>query len=399
MLAEIFLTITFGIIAGIIAGLLPGIHPNLIAVLALSASPLLLNYFSPLSLSLFIVSMAITNAFISTIPSIFLGAPDPSTAVSILPGHKLLLEGRGFEAVVLITVGSLCSLILALALTPILILFSQSLYEAINPYISYILIISCIILILKERKSRLFALITFLLSGALGIATLNLPVKEPLFPLFSGLFGISSLLLSLKSETDIPPQSITTPDIKFGKGLAAIFLSVIAGCICSFLPGIGPSQAATLSSSLTKKLKGKYFMMIVGGLNTVNIVISFIALYTINKSRSGAVVAVSKLLDSFGLKELLLFLATTLLVAGISTILTLKLSKISSSLVEKINYTTLCLTTMIFITGLVIILSSWLGLLILITSTALGILPQLTGTNRNHLMGCLLLPVILFFTL
>jgi len=39
-------------------------------------------------------------------PSIFLGAPEADTALAVLPGHALLMEGRGEEAVRLSAIGS-----------------------------------------------------------------------------------------------------------------------------------------------------------------------------------------------------------------------------------------------------------------------------------------------------
>lgn len=58
-------------------------------------------------------------------------------------------------------------------------------------------------------KRRFYAIIVFMLSGLLGIITLNrplLPSSFMLFPIFSGLFGISTLLFSLKSREKIPKQ-------------------------------------------------------------------------------------------------------------------------------------------------------------------------------------------------
>ena len=399
MLLEISLAIVAGILAGVFAGLLPGIHPNLIAVLVSSSSIFLLNYMQSLTLAIFITSLAISNVFISIIPSIFLGAPDAETALSILPGHKMLLQGRGYEAIAISTIGALAGIILAIVSTPLIILLTKFLYSITSSIIGYILIIICIWLILKDNHSKLFALILFILSGCLGLAALNSIAKEPLFPLLSGLFGTSSLLLSLKSKTTIPFQEITYPIIKKSKGILTIILASLAGCIACILPGLGTSQIAALSSSFTRKIKGKYFLLMLGALNSVNIVVSFIALYAINRSRNGAVLAISRIIDKIGQKELILFLASTLVVAGISTILTLKISKVFSKIIEKINYEKLCIFTLLFITVLVFLISSWFGILILAVSTALGILPQLKGTNRNHLMGCLLVPIILFFIL
>ena len=120
MLIEIILVILIGILAGIFTGLIPGIHINLIALLILSSAPALLSVTSPLMISIFIISMSITHTFLDTIPSVFLGAPESSTALSVLPGHKLLLQGKGYEAVMLTLIGSFLALILAICLAPLI---------------------------------------------------------------------------------------------------------------------------------------------------------------------------------------------------------------------------------------------------------------------------------------
>ena len=65
----------------------------------------------------------------------------------------------------------------------------------------------------------------------------------------------------------------------------------------------------------------------------------------------------------------------------------------------KINYQKVVISIIILIMVMTYILSNWLGLLILIVSTAVGLIPPLKGIGRNHLMGCLIVPVILFFLL
>jgi len=48
---------------------------------------------------------------------------------------------------------------------------------------------------------------------------------------------------------------------------------------------------------------------------------------------------------------------------------------------------------------LAFLLTGPIGVLILLTSTAVGVIAPLAGTNRSHAMGCLILPVILYFLL
>ncbi len=101
-LLELFVVSFLGIVVGIITGLAPGVHINLISVLLFSVSPFLLGYTSALHLAIFIVAVAVTHAFLDALPSIFLGAPEEATALAVLPGHRMLLEGKGYEAVFLI---------------------------------------------------------------------------------------------------------------------------------------------------------------------------------------------------------------------------------------------------------------------------------------------------------
>ena len=113
--------ILLGVLAGIFTGLIPGIHVNLVALLVLSFSPLLLQHFPPINLAVFIICLAITHSFVDPIPSVYLGAPDEAQALNALPGHRLLNQGIGHNAIVYTLIGSLGCLILGLILFPIFI--------------------------------------------------------------------------------------------------------------------------------------------------------------------------------------------------------------------------------------------------------------------------------------
>ena len=123
MFYDIILAILIGCLAGTITGLIPGIHVNLISMLLISVSGYLLGFTNPMVLAVFIIAMAITHTFLDSIPSIFLGAPDADMALGVLPGHRLLMEGKGYEAVKLTVIGSLLALIVTLLLIPFMIPF------------------------------------------------------------------------------------------------------------------------------------------------------------------------------------------------------------------------------------------------------------------------------------
>ena len=69
-----------------------------------------------------------------------------------------------------------------------------------------------VFMILKEIgfRKKSWAFYLFLLSGVLGLLVLNMPnLRQPLFPLLSGLFGTSTLVLSLNQNVKIPKQTVS----------------------------------------------------------------------------------------------------------------------------------------------------------------------------------------------
>ncbi len=402
MIYELIIAIIFGVFCGIITGLIPGIHINLISLLLLSLSPILLNYTNPIILSVFIISMSTTHSFLDFIPSVFLGAPDADTALSILPGHKLLLEGKAFEAIKLTVIGSLGALILAIVMIPITITIFPLIYLRLKDYIGYLLIFIMLFMILKDKK-RKWNFVVFLLSGVLGLIVLNMPnLNNPLFAMLSGLFGVSMLVISIKDKVNIPEQSFEENIIVDKKTtFKALLASTLAGSLTGFFPGLGAAQGAVIAQQFTKEVGDYGFMILVGGINTVNFVLSLITLYTIDKARNGAVIVVSELIESIGLNRviLMIFICSALITGGIATFLALKITKIFAKIIVKVNYQILILSILSLIIGLTFYFSSWIGLIILFTSTMIGIIPAELGVGRNHAMGCLILPVIIYLTL
>src|SRR3989344_2923083 len=133
----LLLAIVIGCIAGTITGITPGLHINLVSVMLLSVSPFLLSIqgVDAAVLACFIIAMSITNTFADFISAVYLGAPSEDTAVSVLPGHRMLLEGRGYEAVKLTVVGSFLGLLSSIIFSPILIITIPYIYESVREFI------------------------------------------------------------------------------------------------------------------------------------------------------------------------------------------------------------------------------------------------------------------------
>jgi len=397
MILEFTIAILIGIFLGTLTGLIPGIHTNLISIFIISTSTYFLKIISPEILVVTIVSLAITNTFIDFIPSIFLGAPDEDTALSTAPGHEFLLKGRGHEAVLLTLIGSSIAIILLLLIFPLFAFTIDKIYPIISKLIFFILILASLFLISLE-KSRTIPTIIFIFAGFLGIASLNLNLEQPLLPLLTGLFGSSTLIYSISQKTNIPKQKT---DFSFPNKnilLKPIIATTIVSPICSFLPGLGSSQAAIISSSIFKKnqLSREQFLILLGSINTLVLSVSFLSLYYTSKIRSGAASAINQIiiLNSSSLKLIILAIFLT---SAISIPLTIKFSKIFAKNIHRINYTKLSKRILIFLSMIILIFSGILGFLVFLISTILGLFCIYTGCRRGFLMGALLIPTILFY--
>jgi putative membrane protein len=402
MMLELILAVLFGVIIGTFTGMLPGIHINLVSAMVLASLAFFLAHFQPITIVVFLVALAITHTFIDFVPSIFLGAPDEDdNALSILPGHELLLEGKAYDAVVYTLYGSISALAIILLFSPIFYFVLPKIYPYAERIMPFILILASCFLIYFEKTGRVWAIIIFSLSGILGLATLNLPLKEPLLPLFTGLFGISSLFTSLSQKEKIPEQKISrfrSIKVKASSFLKAISASSIASPLCSFLPGMGSGQAAVIGSEVVGKLSRKEFLILLGSINTVVTGLSFITLFAIGKARTGVAVAVGKIVE-LSLADLMI-ITSVIVISGIfAFFLTLCMARVFSRFISKVNYQRFSIFVMVFLFAVNFIFSGWLGLLVMVISAILGLACIYSGIRRTHLMGCLIIPAIMLFLL
>lgn len=396
----ILLALTIGIAIGTLTGLLPGIHINLVSAIVLSSLAFLLTIFSPISIAVFIVSLSVTHTFIDFIPGIFLGAPDES-ALSVLPGHKLLLEGKAYEAVFYTAVGCLISIPLLLILTPLFILLLPKIFFYLK-FVMFLILLTVSAYMIATNKNKFLALIVFLLSGFLGISTLFTSINQPLLPLLSGLFGASSLLSSIRKKEKLPEQSTSKPKISSEDIKSTFFTSLISSPLCSFLPALGSSQAAIIGTNIQSQENkqednNKRFLMLLGSVNLLVLNLSFVTLYIISKSRTGSAVAIQEILANFSFSDLMIITAVILVSSALAFFLTLKISKIFSKIISRLNYTWLSIIILAFLSVIILFFSGISGFMLYLVSTTTGLCAIESETRRTNLMGCLMLPSILLY--
>jgi len=424
----LIISIFFGFFLGIISGLTPGIHVNNFALILLALTPLFLEMgFAPFYIAVIILSNSVTQTFVDIIPSIFLGAPEADTALAVLPGHQLLMEGRGAEAVRLSAIGSAGSVAASLLIAVPLGFFFMNIYGTIDAYIGWILVLIAVLMIATENgevvegqgslahlKYKGYAVILFFLSGMLGLFAFENTDKmaplitfgEPsiLLPLLSGLFGASMLVLALMTRSEIPPQQkncvFTLPGKRIIRGIIS---GSAAGSFVAWLPGVSSAVGTIIARLLVREDKGedasKEFIISLSGANTANAIFSLIALYTIHRTRSGAMVAINGLIniDEWDMSVIILLLAVIVYVSIISYYATIYLGDRISGMLSKIDYSKLCTAVLIFLTLMVVMFTGWFGLVIFLISTIVGMVSSFAKIRKTHAMGVILLPVILYF--
>ncbi len=390
---EVILFIAFGIFAGTITGLIPGVHTNLVAVFILSSLSFLSN-FPILNLIVFLVAMAMTHTFVDFIPSVYLGAPDEDTAISVLPGHRFFLKGEAHKAVQYTTLGSIIAICSLIFIIPLAFLFLPISYPFISRMMSWILTWVSFFLLYKEKEKKTISLIFFILAGFLGLSTLNTNLTQPLLPLLSGLFGSSTLIHSINSSKQANLQTLEKMKITKKEIIKPTLITALVSPFCSFLPGLGSSQAAVIGLSFSKETTDEQFLILTGSINTLVMAFSFFTLYLINTTRTGIANALSQM-TTLTSSDLVWIFVAIIISSIFATMIALNLSKIIAKNFEKINYRKLSLFILILLTAIIISLTGIFGFFVFLTSTILGLACISYSIKRSFLMGCLLIPTIL----
>ncbi|MEZ7994459.1 MAG: tripartite tricarboxylate transporter permease [Candidatus Poseidoniaceae archaeon] len=297
-LSWMFAALFMGVAMGTLTGIIPGFHVNNVALILLALAPGLLSLGIPLSaVAGIIVSTGTVHTFLNYIPSALMGAPDADQALSLLPGHRMLLSGNAARGVAWSARGSQLGLFLSL---PLIILariaFGPELgwYSQLRDVLPFLLFIISALLLATETTrldwpkwlqnvtgglfgtdSRLAGFFSatafFLLTGLFGWTILgpsSLPARSPLdmpgasllLPSLAGLFGVANLLDIYATTSHLPPQKENWELPPIRPLLVPCFWSGVAGASMGVLPGMTASQATVLvmgGRNVAAKIQGK----------------------------------------------------------------------------------------------------------------------------------------------
>lgn len=410
---ELVIACFIGIAIGATTGMIPGIHVNTAGAIIFASSTFLLTIVSPEFLCVLMVSMSIAHALIEFIPSMLLGVPQEGTATSILPGHRMVLQGRSKEVIRIVSVGGFGAILVTISMLPLFAIVLPTLHDVTKPFTWIILLVASIYLthsLTGNFRDFLWSLLLFALSGILGWIIFQTPISSgiTLMCVFSGLFGISTIIFSLNDSSTIPHQNpFYELNIDYDK-FKSIFAGGMTGAILGFLPGFGPAQGTVIAQAVSGTNDNKdddtaNFLLATSGLNVSDCLFSLIAIYIIGNPRSGIAVYMSYLIFEMGLNHLAIFIFASLIAVSVSLVLSLKLGDSFSRLMSGVDYKKLSIRVIVLQIAILYLFIFYYKApviymtLALITSTAMGMLPHYIGVGKSHLMGVLIIPAIVIY--
>ncbi|SFR59939.1 tripartite tricarboxylate transporter permease [Halogeometricum limi] len=411
------LTLAFafgGVLLGAVSGLVPGLHVNALALLLAAAAPTLPA--PPAAVGAAVLAAGVVHTFLDAIPALVLGVPDAATAAGSLPGHRLVLAGRGKEALRLSAVGSFAAVVVAvplsLPLSHLVAAGRAGLYAAL-PYVLAAVVLA---LVAAEPtwRTRGWGAACFALATALGLATLGRPTAGSLVPseaasmlapLFAGLFGAPVLLDALDSRGAFPPQEGTAVALSARETFRAAASGVGGGALVGYLPGVSAGVATVLAlggvggetagGRTGSERTDRLYVVATSGADTATAVFAAAALVVLGDERSGVTVALSAVgggASPFGSSGAL---AVVVLAAGVGAVAVPFLGDRYLAVVRRLPHRPLSLVVLVALWVLAGAFAGVSGVAAFAVATLVGLVPPRVGVRRVHLMGVLLGPIAL----
>lgn len=381
------LAILLGFFTGSLSGLLAGMHSNTIASLAAASS------LDPSFLSFFIMAVFSSHMAFSFFPAVFIGAPDENTVQSVLPGHRLMLEGKGLCALLNVCASLCVAALLSLLFFPLALYLMPPIYSLISPHMLPLLLLASSLLLISEGSFGRIAkaALVFLLCGCVGALTMQIGMREPLFSIFSGLFAVSGLLYGASSQEKIPPQQ--QPKLR-SFCMKYVFLGVFLGMLSDLFPGIGaPAQIAVVASFFVKMEDAMHYLSLISSIAASHAAFALCAALSFGKAREGSL-AIIQQTAGISMQNAPALLGTFALCLGLSCIAIIFLLRFA----QKMDFNllgSLSIPIALYLFCVSFIINGPLGVFVLSLCALLGTLPVLLGVRRTHVMGCIIVPSIL----
>lgn len=359
-------------------------------------------------------------AMANTIPSVLLSAPDESAVFTVLPGQKYLMEGRGYEGVMITAGGGLLGLAaLALIAGPLAPRFIPAAQDVLMPHAHWILWCVIAFMLLSEwpKGSRLggagwsmfldgwkttgAGLLTFGLAGLLGFVLFHgTPVRieaayQNLMPAFTGLFTLPALLVSLLCPVEVPPQTHAVARLKGAPLMQGALAGCLGGGLAALLPGVTGGVGGMLAGHASAIRDDRIFLASQGASKVVYYV-GGLLLFVVPGgavTRGGASWMLRPLIEPLGHHEYYLLLGTLALAGAVAYGVMSPLTRLALRLSRRFSCRQISLPALVGAVGLVAWLTGWGGLAVMLVGCGIGLIPILMGSRRMNCLAVILVPL------
>jgi len=389
---EITFLVLFGVFTGVLTGLTPGIHPNTVIFGSLPFYFFLdVNFINYVS---FVSGLSVAHTFHDFLPAMFLGAPEGESALSTSPGLEMTSNGEGIEGFYYTVLGGMWSTVLVVLMLPLLYFLIEPFYYFIEGFMEYMLLFFLLVLVFDSGDVK-SSITVAALSGALGVLSFSTTVNRQyiLVPIFAGLFAVPTVILSLTERAEIPRQRPAR--VSKSKSVKGGLMGFAAGLIAGIFPGLGAAASTSFIAPASSDSK-REFLAGMGGVNTTDIIMSFLAILVIERARSGASVAL-KAVSEVSRNEVFFLMGAALFATGVSVVIALNVARYYLSVITRFNYSKVLLIVLTVLVTITIYLSGLRGLMVLLVSSFIGLAAVITS-NRRVCMAVLLVPTIFFFS-
>jgi putative membrane protein len=387
-----------GIALGTVSGLVPGLHANNFALLLAAVAADVPG--PPRLVGVAMLAAGVVHTFLDAVPALALGVPDAAMAATALPGHRLVIAGRGREAIRLSALGSGLAVVVAVPLAIPVTRAMTVAYPTIRAHLPVVLVGVLGMLVVTERshRARGWAVVVVAAATALGVATLDLDPRAPLAaggmltPLFAGLFG-APVLIDAMDGAGVPEQSdaaITVPKVVV---LGTAAAGALGGAAVGYVPGISSAIAAVVVLSVVPGGAGdRGYVVATSGVNTANTIFALFALVALGTPRTGVLVAFERVEAPL---DLPLLLAGVGVAATVAFCLVLLVGDRYLATVGRADYARLSVGVIALLVILSGLLAGLPGVAAFVVATLLGLVPVRVGIRRVHLMAVLIGPLVL----
>lgn len=277
---EVLIALMIGVVGGMAIGIIPGLGPSVGIALLIPIS----FSMSATAALVMMTAMYTTGVYGGSITAVLCHTPGTAaSAATTMDGYELTKQGRGMEAISVVTVasvvggviGAICLILFAPALGRVSLMFSTMEYFLVACF--GILVVSG--LTGKNQAKGIFSALLGLLIGCVGMDSITgvsrftfgqLWLEDGLdsTPILIGLFSISQVLILVQklmkgsSSTIVDDPAAGLQGKRWEKGntkklAPTMARSSVIGAFIGFIPAAGASIAAWISYSVAKQTSKK----------------------------------------------------------------------------------------------------------------------------------------------